>query len=315
MLRVFQPGAIDVAPTDTPNALHLLWDPQQKWARKASHAARGWRFDWSRFASNLDDSDTDDDGLAPNDSAAGDGSEGDRPDTGLAEPCDDVASVASDAPIDGDAAVEAIIGDAALGDIAAELEAELAPMAGAASSGDDADLDEIFGECAASLVPVDQLASGGEGSDSHSVALDPAAPAAVVVAEALAPPLAPPLGGPRSSASAEYVDGGHRLAFYDRNRDFYATCGVHGARCRKTKTSNASLRNPAQGRPCGFLRAWLLRAGDFSTADEHKWMCHPSFEERQSARQSLLNDPAAAALLSHERQQRSGEGPEPEGCP
>ena len=91
-------------------------------------------------------------------------------------------------------------------------------------------------------------------------------------------------------------------------------CSGHGSRCRKVRTAKARAAKPAQGRPIGYLAAWLAQHA--ATQDEHKHIPLPSFEARLAARQVVQDLPGArAALLDFERVVREGEGIEPTGYP
>jgi len=111
---------------------------------------------------------------------------------------------------------------------------------------------------------------------------------------------------------------------YDESLDqFLATCVCkdHGKTCRKARSAHERRpkwqSKPAQGRPLGFLTAWLLDescANDF----EHGLLDDIPFPKRLFARTSL---PATAekeelrVMLEHERPPRGGEGIEPVDCP
>ena len=90
--------------------------------------------------------------------------------------------------------------------------------------------------------------------------------------------------------------------------------------CRITRTVNAAsaarqiATNPAQGRPLGFLCAWLNAAGRCSSATEHKQLAvprHLSLQSRQEARAEFMREEEATAIASMERARNDGEPDEP----
>ena len=76
-----------------------------------------------------------------------------------------------------------------------------------------------------------------------------------------------------------------RLTFYPKKRAFEAVCGclAHG-KCVRTRTVNAYEKLPAQGRPLGFLVAWLEAAESAGSRFMHD-CCYPTAEQRRAARQ------------------------------
>lgn len=94
-----------------------------------------------------------------------------------------------------------------------------------------------------------------------------------------------------------------------------AHCSSHGGcqsgvSCRKTKTYKISTRNRDQGRPVGFLVAWLNAATQFETKDEHLYHT-PDFEARSRARAELKATGLHEGLFALERARREGEEDEP----
>ena len=90
--------------------------------------------------------------------------------------------------------------------------------------------------------------------------------------------------------------------------------------CRITRTVNPATAprqistNPSQGRPIGFLCAWLNAAGQCSSAQEHKQMAvprHLGLLSRQEARAEFMREPHAADVASHERTRNDAEPDEP----
>ncbi len=91
----------------------------------------------------------------------------------------------------------------------------------------------------------------------------------------------------------------------------------HGL-CRLDRTTRPSLTRPAQGRPLGFLVAWLRRAPFHETREAHfddRLGGVIDLAERQAARAWAEATPGMAEPLSKERDRRPGEGPEPDLCP
>ena len=98
----------------------------------------------------------------------------------------------------------------------------------------------------------------------------------------------------------------------------------HGRLCRLRKSIKASDTNRAQGRPGGYLLAWLAAAPRYATSADHQQMGQRKgannrealrFEERlrlrQWAQESALD--LTTAFAEFERPRWAGEGPEPEG--
>lgn len=109
---------------------------------------------------------------------------------------------------------------------------------------------------------------------------------------------------------------GGELRYYPASQRFAAHCEnpLHGV-CRREKVATGGLR-PAQGRPLGYLVAWLERA-DYQTHRDHL-VCTKfiSLAERQAARLKLEEAIGAnSELFAMERPRRSGEPAEPEMCP
>lgn len=88
----------------------------------------------------------------------------------------------------------------------------------------------------------------------------------------------------------------------------------HGL-CRVNRTVKAHATKPWQGRPLGFLVAWLRKAR-LDTCDDrasHKdHLSLLSLQERQVARTWLINSANFNALLDFERPRFPGEAEEPE---
>ena len=110
---------------------------------------------------------------------------------------------------------------------------------------------------------------------------------------------------------------------YDEKRDdFIATCWGCHVRCTKTKSAHGRRprweTKPAQGRPLGFLVAWLAKGHAFEDQAAHGELDAISFADRLAARArlpALADAPDLATMRGHERPQRSAEGIEPLECP
>lgn len=125
-------------------------------------------------------------------------------------------------------------------------------------------------------------------------------------------------------ASVTLPNGG-TTNYYLSTKSFQANCmcDAHGPQntCRLTRTqkASASASQQAQGRPLGFMASWLLEAGHFPTANDHKgaWglQLAAAKERRVAARAVLRTCAAFEALAMRERPRREGEGSEPEDAP
>lgn len=92
---------------------------------------------------------------------------------------------------------------------------------------------------------------------------------------------------------------------------------VHGL-CRLDRTVKPSDGRPQQGRPVGFLVAWLWRSSAHPDRASHfadRLGGRISLAERQAARAWAESAPTMAFPLSVERPRRAGEEAEPERCP
>ena len=123
-------------------------------------------------------------------------------------------------------------------------------------------------------------------------------------------------GGPHVSLD---VPGG-AITWYMSSNLCYAYCDHedHGGRnaCRKVRTMNPG-RKMGQGKPLGFLLAWLwaghepeCRAAGIHSRETHFSHC-PSLEQRAGARVYLQGLPAGIVLLQKEGGNPNGDLPEP----
>ena len=102
---------------------------------------------------------------------------------------------------------------------------------------------------------------------------------------------------------------------HTRSNDLYAICCAPGhGRCVKTRTCRSSDKRLAQGRPIGFLTAWLIGSKQFDNRDDHfNWV--PPLEHRQVARAhlySVLHNVDLQHFLGFERHKKMHESSEPE---
>jgi hypothetical protein len=99
---------------------------------------------------------------------------------------------------------------------------------------------------------------------------------------------------------------------------FYIPCKVEShnrhKQCsvsRKYTPFPTPSRRQWQGRPLGFLAAWMIKADMYTSQPMHVSLCKPSYEERCNARAALMLEPAAQEFLNLERPKHGGEGDEP----
>ena len=109
-----------------------------------------------------------------------------------------------------------------------------------------------------------------------------------------------------------------QIVYYDSTKRFVALCNQHPG-CSRERTAMASkniLRFPGQGRPLGFLKAWL----DITTLIDNTKVGHCSeidalnlsHDFRTGARLRLQAIPEAAPLFVCERTKLDYEWSEPE---
>lgn len=105
---------------------------------------------------------------------------------------------------------------------------------------------------------------------------------------------------------------------YGPKRYMVAECRRHGKRCRCTKVTTSSVANPAQGRPLGFLLAWLKLAKDHKSHLSHVHLAKPSPQLRREARTELFFLDGAqffSEQFERPRDMSVMEEEEPEGTP
>lgn len=179
--------------------------------------------------------------------------------------------------------------------------------------------EDVLAEALAGIMDDLEAGPDGEGEGEGQESNDDEGPAMPQPPEQLeaAPQPAPPAEArarrqvpvrERADASATTMEG--KLFYYDRTSRFFTVCSAHEA-CTRTRTSNPSERKKAQGRPLGYMAAWLLAPA--ATKEEHIRIV-PSHEDRAQARRLLRAlAPGFEELESYERPQEQDEESEPEG--
>ena len=148
--------------------------------------------------------------------------------------------------------------------------------------------------------------SSGRSSSSSSSSSSGAA-AGGVAADEVAVALAVVIPGSDLKGQIHITELGDR-------REMYAVCpckGTHGA-CIKTRTCNPGRRR-GQGRPLGYLAAWLRESthADLATKADHMAFT-PSVAQRRAARASLVGADDVLRYTAFERPREAGEGSEPD---
>lgn len=219
---------------------------------------------------------------------------------------------------------------------------------GATNSGDDDGEEKGASDGGGGESPQAEAAEGGDmdvddfdpflESDEDDIGVEDAAGASV--ADALvapmqaapeAPPLPPqPLGPPaqpsgstgragRHEPDVSFLVPGGEIRLYSRTRRFSAFCeqASHGGRCRREKVAYAAgSGRGGQGRPLGYLMAWLNKGELHETQQAHMSMeVVISWAERKEARAMLHNIPGCERVLVGERPRRDDEEDEPESHP
>lgn len=107
------------------------------------------------------------------------------------------------------------------------------------------------------------------------------------------------------------------ITYYPKKDTFVADCDMHGRnpKCCRTRTAREAINKKGpQGRPLGFLYAFLKHHGgpDITTPGQHYELSKGlSFDVRRQARAELAALAGVQQLLSMERAARPDEGPEP----
>ena len=235
--------------------LFLVWDPRVAWK-----VARGRRVDdgWNDLAAEDSDDDNDDEGERD------EGGEDDECESEVVEDCggdsdvDVFGSEAGDQDLAGDGLL-----DVPYAFERDEFDDELAPPNGTST-------------------PVIAPSTPVPGSDLP-VNAAPSTP------EPPPPPPPPPhpdaaVNHDKKSFNIELPMGS--LTYYYKSRTMYGYCDDprHGGRggCRKVRTCKSNDARPWQGRPAGFLAAWLLDHSTWSSDADHRDFCSPEYGTRFS---------------------------------
>lgn len=117
------------------------------------------------------------------------------------------------------------------------------------------------------------------------------------------------------------VPGYGKIHFNTKSMALTAHCDCinHGSHvCRKQRTSQGAarvtLKNIGQGRPLGFLTAWLMEQDEYEDQSSHvRAPAHVfTYQKRCKARAHLKTIPGAAQFFAFEREKAGGEESEPE---
>ena len=107
------------------------------------------------------------------------------------------------------------------------------------------------------------------------------------------------------------IPGVGEIHMYPNSNNMVAFCRRHTSDCRKSKTLKPSSTNPSQGRPIGYLTAWLLDGRNHDSSVSHKSLFTPSHQERLEGRRVFQSAPGSDAFARFERPQADGEPIEP----
>lgn len=143
---------------------------------------------------------------------------------------------------------------------------------------------------------VGQVANAGDAADSR---------------EEMAPPPQDEGGRRRRRTEPDVIFSvpGGEIRYYSGIRRFAAWCHIeaHGRRCRREKVAYGG-RHGAQGRPLGFLMAWLATGENYEGQAEHMgYEIAIGFEARRVGRATLADIGGSEMLFAHERPAREGE--------
>jgi hypothetical protein len=105
------------------------------------------------------------------------------------------------------------------------------------------------------------------------------------------------------------------IRYFPLSRRFCAFCeNPARGRCRINKRGYEGA-NSAQGRPLGFLMAWLQDCGQKNHQEHLRLTINISRARRQQGRAALHGVLGSEALFAQERARRNGEPEEPLECP
>jgi uncharacterized C2H2 Zn-finger protein len=130
-------------------------------------------------------------------------------------------------------------------------------------------------------------------------------------------PLPPPVEGALLGRLAvRGLDGEVYAEIKGGRSEMYVRCPRCGVVRTRSFIRSALKVRKFQGRPLGYLAAWVLKGleDEFASAASHKHSdCFPTYEERLHNRMLLAAEPNADDFFGVERRQRKGEGLEPVG--
>ena len=150
--------------------------------------------------------------------------------------------------------------------------------------------------------------SGSAGAPSGPSSSAAGAPPEVAVVAADPPAKKPRVCGARKEAAFTVDVYGGKICYYEGSENFVAYCGnpAHG-KCELTRTSRASKHRVgpgfSQGRPLGFMMAWLDQCYACDTKEDHwkKEVFEQDYPIRLKARAHLLTMPNGEELTKFER--------------
>lgn len=111
---------------------------------------------------------------------------------------------------------------------------------------------------------------------------------------------------------------GGSITYYTKGDFYVAQCDLHTKdknKCRRTRTASGSASGKGgQGRPIGFLAAFLAHAGceDGGAEAHYRRAKFLSLDQRRAARREFQRIAGSDVLLSFERARYEGEGSEPD---
>ena len=102
------------------------------------------------------------------------------------------------------------------------------------------------------------------------------------------------------------------IRYYEKSQSMVAFCDRCAGDCRKSRTVKANAQRPSQGRPLGFLLAWLEAAEEYGgRAADHNVLCLPLHAARVAARNDCRALLGYDVLAGKERRRADGEAEEP----
>ena len=293
----------------------MVWCPWLKASRKmgAKRVAGGWaavaqneeRAALGASGSGKHDGPDGGDGLVDS-PRLDDGLVGDSGDIAAGEDAEDGLALEEDTPLGTDD-----------GDLEADLPGDAEPLV-EVHDGDDGEADAL----------VDDLVIGAAVAEAGAEAAADALADVLAEMDGAAPgdepmlPAPPPVMDAIDTISIVLAFGSGTLSWYQYSCEFVAVCRCLEHRCksgcRKHRVSSARNGRPQQGRPLGYLAAWLsVDCSVFDSGKDHKDFV-PTLSERQDARVALAAQGGdALRLLARERPRRVdvGEPDEPVVCP